>query len=382
MNPVTDASFELDRRPLASENERLILDIVRRHGPIARATITAHTNLTQQSVHRLVEGLIERGLLQTGKPLRGSRGQPSPTIELVKTAVFSIGISINTDSAVLCISDFACGVVAQEKLSIVPHDRTETLVALTGTLDALLLKHGIARERLIGLGFSMSGFFVSKNHIFNAPEPLRQWSLIDLQPIMESAFRLPVWLENNGTTGAIGESLRGVGLWCQTFAYLSFNYGFGGGLILDGKPFHGFYGNAGELSGIYNADEAARRPALQYLMQRLLENGVDVSSVEMLCETFDPEWPGVSDWLMEVMPQLNRLIASLIAVIDPQAIVLGGQLPRALGNMMIERAVMPSTRKHRYDIGPHEAKLFLSQTVGDAAAIGATLLPLKVRYFI
>ena len=39
--------------PLASENERLILDIVRRHEPIARAAITAHTNLTQQSVHRL-----------------------------------------------------------------------------------------------------------------------------------------------------------------------------------------------------------------------------------------------------------------------------------------------------------------------------------------
>jgi hypothetical protein len=41
--------------PLASENERFILDIVRRHEPIARAMITAHTYLTQQSVHRLVE---------------------------------------------------------------------------------------------------------------------------------------------------------------------------------------------------------------------------------------------------------------------------------------------------------------------------------------
>ena len=56
------------RQPLASENERLILDIVRRQSPIARASITGHTNLTQQSVHRLIDGLLERGLLRTGAP--------------------------------------------------------------------------------------------------------------------------------------------------------------------------------------------------------------------------------------------------------------------------------------------------------------------------
>ena len=76
----------LDRRPLASGNERIILDIVRRYGPISRASITGHTNLTQQSVHRLIDGLLDRGLLRTGAPLKGTRGQPSATIELVPEA--------------------------------------------------------------------------------------------------------------------------------------------------------------------------------------------------------------------------------------------------------------------------------------------------------
>ncbi len=44
MDQTQPQSF--DRQPLASENERLILDIVRRQGPIARASITGHTNLT------------------------------------------------------------------------------------------------------------------------------------------------------------------------------------------------------------------------------------------------------------------------------------------------------------------------------------------------
>ncbi|MGZ9719890.1 ROK family transcriptional regulator [Rhizobium miluonense] len=371
-----------EKSPLASENERLILDIVRRHEPIARALITGHTNLTQQSVHRLVEALIARGLLRTAAPLRGVRGQPSPTIELVKEAVYSVGISINTDSAILSLADFGCNIVAQEMLKMVPSDRRETLAALAGTLQDLLERHGIHRDRLVGLGFAMSGFFVLDTHVFNAPEPLRDWSLIELRPELEEIFKLPVWLENNATTGAIGESLRGVGRWCRTFAYLSFNYGFGGGLVLEGKSYVGFHGNAGEFSMIYTPDEMSRRPALQYLIAALRENGVHIGSIEELRQNFDPAWPGVEGWLADTMPMLDRLIAALIGVLDPQAIVFGGQLPQELGRMMISRVLMPSERRHRYGVAPNEARLVLSETKGDAATLEAALLPLKFVYFL
>ncbi len=378
-DPKTRDTF--DRHPLASGNERLILDIIRRYGPISRASITGHTDLTQQSVHRLVDGLLERSLLQTGAPIKGTRGQPSPTIELVPEAAYSLGISINTDSAVICIADFRCDIVVEEKLEMLPGDHELTLEALSLALERLLGQYNISREKLIGLGFSMSGFFISQDRVFNAPEPLRDWSLKNLRPVLEDRFRLPVWLENNATTGAIGESLCGVGSWCQTFAYLSFNYGFGGGLILGGQPFHGFYGNAGEFSGIYNPDESPKRPALQYLIETLQKNGVEIYSIEALYRQFDPTWPGVEEWLVRTMPQVDRLVASLIAVIDPQAIVFGGQVPRKLGQMMIERVHMPSEREHRYGVGPQEAKLVLSETKGDPSAIGAALLPLRIRSF-
>lgn len=382
MTLETETRPNFDRQPLASENERMILDIIRRYGPISRATITPHTNLTQQSVHRLIECLMERGLVRTGAPIKGGRGQPSPTIELVREAVYSIGISINTDSVMIGVADFACTVIAEEDVPMIPSDRKETLSALSRTLDRLLAVHRIPRNRLLGLGFSMSGFFVSDDRAFNAPEPLRDWSLMDLTPILMETFGLPVWLENNATTGAIGESLRGAGLWCQTFAYLSFNYGFGGGLILDGKPFHGFRGNAGEFSGIFNPDESDKRPALQYLLATLRNNDIDINSVNVLYKQFDPSWPGVEDWLAETMPQVDRLVATLIAVLDPQAIVFGGQLPPALGKMMIERVHMPSKREQRYGRGPKEAILVLSETPGDPSLIGAALLPLRMRYFI
>ncbi|MFK0164041.1 ROK family protein [Rhizobium sp. NPDC090279] len=372
----------LEKSPLASENERLILDIVRRQEPIPRATITGHTNLTQQSVHRLVEALMARGLLRAGAAHKGARGQPSPTIELARQTVYSVGISVNTDAATLSVADFGCDIVDQETVRGVLADRKATLAVLAEKLNVILTRHVIERESLIGLGFAMSGFFVGDDRRFNAPEPLRDWSLIDLQPELEDVFALPASLENNATTGAIGESLRGVGRWCQTFAYLSFNYGFGGGLVLEGRPYLGFHGNAGEFSVIYNPDEAPRRPALQYLMRILRENGVDIGSIEALKQDFDPSWPGVENWLSETMPMLDRLIATLTGVVDPQAIVFGGQLSPKLGQMMIDRAHVPSQRQHRYGAAPSGPRLVLSETQGDASAIGAALLPLKFRYFL
>jgi predicted NBD/HSP70 family sugar kinase len=372
----------LEKFPLASENERLILDIVRNHEPIRRATITAHTNLTQQSVHRLVEALVARGVLRAGAPFKGARGQPSPTIELERQAVYSVGISVNTDAVTLSLADFGCDIVDQEVLRGVPVDRKATLAILAEKLSSILARHEISRASVIGLGFAMSGFFVGDDRRFNAPEPLRDWSLVDLQPELEHMFGVPVWLDNNATTGAIGESLRGVGRWCKTFAYLSFNYGFGGGLILEGRPYLGFHGNAGEFSIIYNPDEMLRRPALQYLIATLRESGVDIGSIEELKQNFDPSWPGVESWLSETMPMLDRLIATLTGVVDPQAIVFGGQLPPELGRMMIARARLPSQRPHRYDVAPSGPRLVLSETKGDASAIGAALLPLKFRYFL
>ncbi len=372
----------LEKSPLASENERLILDIVRNHEPISRATITAHTNLTQQSVHRLVETLIARGLLRAGAPFKGARGQPSPTIELERHAVYSVGISVNTDAVTLSLADFGCDVVDQEVLKGVPVDRKATLAILAEKLSSILARREISRANLIGLGFAMSGFFVGDDRRFNAPEPLSEWSLVDLLLELEHVFALPSWLENNATTGAIGESLRGVGRWCKTFAYLSFNYGFGGGLVLEGRPYLGFHGNAGEFSVIYNPDEVQRRPALQYLIATLRESGVDIGSIEELKQNFDPSWPGVDSWLSETMPMLDRLIATLAGVLDPQAIVFGGQLPPELGRMMIARARLPSQRPHRYGAAPPGPRLVLSETKGDASAIGAALLPLKFRYFL
>jgi len=363
---------------LPSPSERMILDIVRRHRAISRAAIASETDLAQQSIHRLVEQLIGRGLLRAGEPVKNGRGQPSPRIELVREAAYTIGISVNTDSMALCLADLGCNVVEEILIPTPPLQREASLDRLKNEITQILKRNKVRRNRVIGIGFAMTGFFVGGRSQVNAPEPLQDWSLINLAPILEARFKLPVWIENNATTAAIGESLLGAGLWARNFFYLSFNYGFGGGAIIDGKPHFGSHGNAGEMT-IFTDEEAERRPALQYLIQELRANGVDVDSVEDLRCRFDPTWPGVETWITRTLPALDRVINSVAGLVDPEAIVFGGQLPPELGKMLIERARF--WEKHRYGVAPPRPKLVLGEASGNATVIGAALVPLRARFF-
>lgn len=371
-SPANAARLRCDLVLTVSEHR--ILDIVRRHPGISRAEIAVQTDLAQQSVHRLVEQLVQRGLLQVGETVRKGRGQPSPRIALVSAARYALGVSVSTEAVTVCLADMGCQVLEEVTLHAAPRQRAATLAAIGEAIGQMLARNQVPRSRILGLCLAIPGFFVAERRQMNASEPLRDWSLVDLRPGLEEAFGLPVWLENSATTAAIGESLVGVGRWAQNFVYLAFNYGFGSGVILGGKPLFGTHGNAGELA-LFTAAEDRQRPTLRLLIEMLREEGVAVDSVADLRLRFDPNWPGVASWIERVLPALDRTVNAYAGLLDPEAIVFGGQLPPALGQLLLERVRFLDL--HRYGVGPARPVLALSETRGDAAAIGAALVPLK-----
>lgn len=344
-----------------------------------RAGVAALTDLTQQSVHRIIDALIDDELLVLGEPVIQGRGQPSPRVGLNPAARYSLGISVNTDSALVCITDFTCRLLHVERLPFPPINRSETLDAIEKILVGETKRLGLPRSRLAGVGYAMSGFFVENRRFFITPDPLVEWSYVDIAADLQARLGTKVWTENNATTAAIGEAVLSTGLKHPTFGYLSFNYGFGAGVVIDGKPLSGSFGNAGEISRLFPPHEIKSRPALGELIKRLNARGVPVKTVTELRETFDPSWPGVEEWVQEVAPQLNRAIVGLRAVIDPSAIVFGGELPPALGEMLL--AIPPWPEGGRYGRAAPDPMTFLSSIEGDPAVLGAAIIPLKSDYF-
>lgn len=366
---------------MLSENQRTIMDIVRRSPGITRAAIPERTELTQQSVHRIIDQLIEADLAVLSEAPRGGPGKPSPVIALNPHAGYSLGLLVNTDSVVLSVKDLTCSTVVERRHAMDMGNHAAALRQIRGLFDEICANAALDTTRFCGMGFTMPGYFITEDKAFNAPEPLRDWSLKDLRPVLADVFGLEVMVENSATAGAVGEALNGVGNRFSSFAYLGFDYGFGGGIIIDGSPLTGRNGNAGEFSTIYlTPEEQANRPALRSLVEDLRANGIDVAGVEDLRQRFDPAWPGIEGWIARVLPQLKRIIFGLQGIIDPEAIVFGGQIPPALADTLISRINFAESA--RYNRPLPAPVLIKGEASGEPAATGAALLALKTRYFL
>lgn len=364
---------------VVSPNERALLRLIWRNPGMSRSEITPHIDLTQQSVYRIIDQLAERGIVALGAPKPGlGRGQPSPTLRLDGQHAYSCGISVNTDVIGICLMDLAGRILGEASVPLREASMAEALDLVAEELAGLQRSNALSPDSFFGIGFAIAGYHVGGTR-YNAPLPLHEWSLIELGPLMAEFFGRPVWVHNGANTGTIAESMFGVGRYIKHFAYLSFNYGFGGGLISDGELLLGGNGNAGEFSGIYDAEESKRRPALQYLIERLNHNGVEVPSISYMRKYFDPNWPGVAEWVEDVTPAYNRMINAIRAVIDPQAIVFGGQVPADLAQLLIDKTRIFD--RPRYGVNRPGPKLIVSEISTDASAMGAAVTPFRAAFY-
>lgn len=364
---------------VVSPNERRLLRLIWRHPGLSRSEVTGHTDLTQQSIYRIIDQLAERGIVSLGLPKPGlGRGQPSPTLRLDGRHAYSCGISVNTDIIGICLMDLAGNILGESSLMLREHTMARSLDLVRERMTELQQQNNLMPESFFGIGFAIAGYHVGGTR-YNAPLPLHEWSLIELGPLLSDFFGKPVWVHNGANTGSVAEAMFGVGRYIKHFAYLSFNYGFGGGVISDGELLLGGNGNAGEFSGIYDVEESKHRPALQYLIERLNRNGVDVPSINYMRRHFDRNWPGVADWVEEITPAYNRLINAIRAVVDPQAIVFGGQIPPDLAQMMIDRTRIYD--RPRYGVHRPSPKLIISEIATDASAMGAAITPFRVAFY-
>lgn len=363
---------------VASVNERGVLDAIFLQRKSSRSELAQSLGLTQQSIHRICEQLVEREMIKLGPPRASSgRGKPSPVPILNGDYAFNIGLSINTDEVGVCVMTFD-GTHHTQPVAIGGLTRDAALDRIDETIGGMIPSLGLDRERLFGLGCGIAGYAVGGTK-FNAPTPLHEWSLIELGPLLHDRFDVPAWVDNGANTAALCEAMFGVGRHTGDFVYMSFNYGFGGALVLNGELWRGKHGNAGELSGGFNEEQTKRRPALNLLIAKLAENGISVSSVQDLRQRFDPDWPGVEDWIQDVLPAHNMLLSMLVSIVDPALIVYGGEIPPKLATMFIEHTELVVS--NRYGVPREVAKQVVSPIAKHASSIGAAALPFKSCFF-
>ncbi|NIJ31577.1 putative NBD/HSP70 family sugar kinase [Sphingomonas insulae] len=301
---------------------------------MSRSHLIRGTGLSGTAVFRATEELEAAGLLRSGETVVHGRGQPSATMHIVADAAFSVGLSVMTDRADVVLLDLAGVVRARRDVSALGMTRATILAAV-----ATFIAEQPLRDRIVGIGLAVAGFFTAAN-VSNPAAELDDWALVDLAEALERSLGLSAVVENIANAAAIGERLLGAGVDHASFCYVNVAAGFGAGVIDDGQLMRGRHGNAGEIAGLFHfADRTT--PNLADLCDTLARHGVACTGISDLVTRFDPAWPGVDAWLTARQSSFAWLFQMLRYTLDCDAIILGGRLPRPLAQRIVDDMVWP-----------------------------------------
>jgi glucokinase len=202
--------------------------------------------------------------------------------------------------------------------------------ALLADLRAAAEAHGSA----LGVGICAPGPLNPQTGVIFNPTNMPGWVNVPLAEEVTRRSGLPCRVENDANGAGLAEALFGAGRGYRSVFYATLSTGIGTGIILDGKVYHGKNGFAGE-GGHVTIDY--RSPALCNCGNigciEALASGTSIArragrSAEALAAAAASGDPDAARFLDETGEMLGAWLGSVVSLLDPDVIVIGGGVSR------------------------------------------------------
>lgn len=279
-----------------------------------------------------------------------------------------------------------------------PGDATSSIEAVSALAEQMLTAGGAltSRQPVRSLGVSFGGHIDSATGVVRRSLQISGWEDVHLSKILRQRFGAPVEICNDGTAGAIGEWAAGAGRGLNNLVYLTVSTGVGGGLILDDQPYEGTAGFAAEFGHVSVEEDGAvctcgltgcletvaAGPSLARRATQRIANGERsclAGQAEPLTGLDVSEAAIAGDGLaIEVLAAAGRAVArvvsTLVIVLDPQAVLLGGGVahaPDPFWTAFRSSIRTPTGDDRGFSVGPAEH-------IDDAPLLGARAIALKI----
>jgi len=168
------------------------------------------------------------------------------------------------------------------------------------------------------------------------------WINVPLAEEVSRRFALPCRVENDANGAGLAEALLGAGRGHRSVFYATISTGIGTGIILDGKVYHGKNGAAGEgghVSIDYRSEARCNCGSVGCI--EALASGTSIArragrSAEELARAAAQGDPAALGLLDETAEMLGAWLASVISLLDPDIVVIGGGVSR-IGDPLFDR---------------------------------------------
>jgi len=267
-----------------------------------------------------------------------------------------VGIDLGGSHVHFALADCRGKVLRDSNLKIRPEDGPEALIAqIVKGARAIAARSG-ARLRAAAMGVPSP--VDAERGVVTFAYNLPGWKDIYLRRELEQKLRVPVMLENDCNLAAVGEHWQGVAKGVDNFVMIAIGTGTGSGVFVDGKLHRGRLGAAGEVyhmnldwqrwaddfgdSGHFESVVSGIGIATQG--HKVLPPGEGAAPSDLAAErdayfVFEAFRQGNSQAravLEKTFIMLGVAIANIIAILDPDLIVLGGGIAKGAPDFMLE----------------------------------------------
>jgi len=239
-----------DRFLIRSINQSILLNLIRAHAPISRPQLATLSGLSQVTVLKITNNLIDRHLVLENEYAESTGGRRAGLLEINPEGAFAVGLIPQPSSLTAVILNLNSDLVYSQQWDITFRDNSPQAIDLVAQcVEELLCKSGIPREKVIGVGLGMSGL-IDAEHGCCIDSWMMNWQNVEISRPLEDRLGIPVFLDNDVNCLAIYEKLFGQGQPYHHFLVVAIGQGVGLGIVINGDLYRGAFGGAGEFGHI------------------------------------------------------------------------------------------------------------------------------------
>lgn len=344
---------------MVQTNEQLALQIIYNSPQTTRSDLVKHLSLSQATVMRLINDLIEQGYIIENDPTSEgkTRGRPSSSLSISPEYGVAIGVELGRDKMIVSFLSADGILLSTTEIDEVPEFRP-TPITLDAVIDIVYreaAKLNIMSTDIMALGLavhdlvSSDGKWITWQHAFDDPFPVQDY--------LTAKLNLIVKVEDISRAFAFAEHRFGGGQNQADMIYLFVGrQGLGSGIFVNNKLLKSALGICGEIGHIIVEDNGklcqcgnygcletvATYDAIVSGVQDRLDAGVvsslsNISNLKFsdICLAYAQGDKQAHIALSQLTADLSKALTSTISVLGSTHILIGGDL-RSAGQAFLD----------------------------------------------
>ncbi|MCJ8008261.1 ROK family transcriptional regulator [Lederbergia wuyishanensis] len=377
-------------------NKSIILDVIRKNGPISRAEIAKKVNLSPTTVTSAVSDLIRDSLVVEGGTGESSGGRKPILVQLNPDVCFLIGVAIDASKITIAELNLNAKVKRKEVHSLKENIDFDFCNVLIKMIDHFFKKCKNLNNCL-GISITIQGIVDSEKGMV-AYNPKLKIHNLPLKNAIEDAFNIPTYIDNDTNGSLLAE--KGFGNYQQSknLIYVTIGDGVGASMLVNDSIFRGFHGGAGEFGhttidykgapcNCGNVGCLENYVSWRAICSRIVSE-IEAGNKSLLVEE-------VHEDLSKITPELFRKaifagdvlantilddmafylgtgLVNLIHLFNPERIILGGEL--AFENPLLIQKVNEHISRYALQTHSRQLEVFPSSFGNDSEVVGSASL--------